>query len=684
MSRVILDLRRITGAITSDTPLFVTMYLGSFLKLPYKNIQYQADYHYTEIIKHIDISLWPEINKPTVESDDNDLKRLIKFVSPFSSSTEWFNDSVVEAFEHLTSYEIDKPLPQITNETLIFGSKTHINPNKINEIIVFRIVKTLGYIYDRYTTFEECCVFVEQYYQSNISTLKNSLLYTIQGMDPVVVLKVYNFVNNLSSFPQQCTFEERDETFQVLNASPKPKFQIDQTKLLFTVGELTDRKKLLTKITASTAYEAIIVCAVKYDIDVSSSSQPLREFEALKKKTYIPYCTEFARKLSINRKFYTVSKTWSPHLLNSHVYTDDQLRNFALDEGYSKVENLGQRELVSFLKATKKMTNFTPGINPNCDSNLTVMLTHIDSLNKDEILCIGIEDEETKQRLYSEIKDDKMRKLYRQLDKHKLQYIQIDELIDFWRIEKVFISPFSNDKIDPIVIEKLKKYCNRLITDKSPCSRSARLLLSTIEDLHNISSLLDIKLTSLKSKIKNLSDIDVKENVEFFFNKCLEFSLYLRGWKVNSDRYPLSGGKMSYDPSMIMARNRIPNKEMYEGIDYTAHQFVMDNSYIALEEALNILKEIPEDLAMDIRELGILKFDNNRNKKEIMGMIFSDVHVNHKETLIDCMQNIFKGMSNIESCMNTNSNWIMFSSTWYMIVLGYSVPFSISDIEAIR
>lgn len=695
MCKVALDLREITGNITLETPIFVTLYIGTFLKLPYKSLHYDASYHYEEIIRQIDLAPWPEINTPSMESEDNDLKRLIKFVSPFSSSSEWFNDSIIEAYTHLMLYSMNNDIPQIQNDKMIFGSKTHINPFKFNEIIVFRIIKSLGYIYDRYTTFEECCSFIERYYQANILFMKSSLLYTIKGIDNVTMLKIYNFVNSLNRNESGGLISKMEDELEIQKFSPSSdinreiptvkRFQIDQTKLTFTFGELSDKKKLITKINATTAYEAIIVSAIKYDIDISSSSQPLKEFEALKKKTYIPVCPDFARRLTINRRYYTVSKNWSPNLLNPHIYTDEQLKSFVMDEGYNnKIETLSQREMISCLKATKKMTNFTIGIHPDCDIETTIMLTPLSSLNRDEIICMGIEDEETKQRLYSEIENESVRRRTRQLDKHKLQYISLSELVEYWRNEKVFLSPFSGEKIDSIVIDKFKRYCNKLIQEKSPCTTSAKLLLSTIQDLTNICKLLDSKLVSLKKKIKEITDEDIKENVQFFFQKCLEFSLYLRGWKVLSDNYPLNGSKIHYDKTMIMPRDRIPNKEMYEGFDYTAAQFVMDHSYIALQEALNVLKEIPEDLAMDIRQLYSLKFDNNKNKKEIMGMIFPDVQVNYKETLLDCMQNIFKGMKDTDSCMNTNSSWVMFSSAWYMTILGYTVPFNISDIEAVR
>lgn len=677
MSKISLDLREIVGEITDDTPIFVLIYIGTFLKLQYKPIHYQANYHYTDIVNQILVATWPEINELNFDSEESELKRVIKFVSPYSSSSEWYNDTIIEAYNNLMSYKLTNQLPDLKNTTLIFGNKSHVNPTKLNEVIVFRIIKSLGYSYDRNTTFTECCNFIKRYYEGNINSMRNSLINTIRGLSDVDLLKIYNYTVSYGSKTSSPTEQSN------VNIQTEQRFTFDETKMLFTITEFTDKRKIITKILPLTHYEAIIVCALKYDIDVSTSSNPLKEYEALTKKNYIPYCPDFSRRLSLNRKYYTVSKNWSLNILNNQIYTEDSLKYFVIEEGCLKSNDMSYRDMVAFLKATKKMTNFTIGVNPNCNENTTLMLTPIESVNKDELICIGIEDEETKQRLYSQIENSIAKRNARMLDKHKMTYITLEELGKFWQLEKIFTSPFSGERLDPIVINKLKNYCNKIVFEKNSSSPSARFLLSVIDELNVISELLDSKLISLKSKIKNISDNDVKENVKFFFNKCLEFSLYLRGWKLNSEDYPLDGDKMRYDPSMILPRSKIPNNEIYNGIDYTAHQFVMDHSYIAYEEAINILNEIPEELAMDIRSLYTLKFSNNINQRELMGMIVSDVKINYKETLLECMNNIFGGLKNIESCMNTNSNWIMFSSIWYMTILEFPTPFLLSDIKTV-
>lgn len=671
MEKVKLDPRLITGTINYNTPLFVVLYIGTFCKLPYNEVQYQADYHFRDIVNLIESFNYIEIPYPSFNSDDEILAKLIKFISPTSCSIGWYNDTIINGYQHLMSFEQGKNLPVLDKFT--FGQKTSFNPFKLNELIVFRIVKSLGYIYDRNTSFEECCDLIERHYTGRFKILKNSLLHSIQGMDEMMFLKVYNYVSSLSPV------EEHDE-FN-LESQTRTRFNYDSLKMNFTLNDLNDKRNLLSKIEPKTNYEAIIISAVKYDLDISSSSNPIREYENLKKKNYIPYCPDFSRRLSINRNYYRVSKFWSSKLLNQLVYSQEQLREFVIYEGFIISTDMQYSDLVSCLKSSKMMTNFTPGINPECEPFHTILLNPLENFHRDEIICFGIEDSDVKERLYSENENESKRRIAKINDKHRLQYTTLSELSDFFKFQKVFISPSSGEQFDRVVIEKLRNYCLNLINEKSPVSAAARMMISTIDDLKNISNLLDSKLLSLKSKIRE--NPDVNENVELFFNKTMEMGLYMRGWKVKGDYYPLKSTKTNYNPMMVMPRDKIPNPEAYRNVEYTAHQFVMDNCHLAYQEALETLKEIPEEIAKDIKKLHSLKFDRKKKGKEIMGMLFPDVVVNHKETLLDCMNNIYGGIDNQNACINTNSNWILFSSVWYMLILGYSVPFKIDEIDNI-
>ena len=67
-----------------------------------------------------------------------------------------------------------------------------------------------------------------------------------------------------------------------------------------------------------------------------------------------------------------------------------------------------------------------------------------------------------------------------------------------------------------------------------------------------------------------------------------------------------------------------------------------------------------------------------------MGYLFRGAYVYQDETLIDCMKSIYKGINNSDSCMRTNSNWILYSSVWYRLIFGFEVPFRIDKIQSIR
>jgi hypothetical protein len=681
--RVKLDPRIITGTLSVETPLFVIMYILKYCKkIQFKETYYQLDSYYQDVINLINEFEWYEMeNEPSEESEEIDLTKLIKFISPNSFGTEWYVENIISGYYHLLSFSTEIDLPPLTKSSLSFGQKTNFTPNKLNELIVFRIIKSLNYIFTRSTKFEECTSFIEKYYSGKLKTYKNSLLHHIENMDSVTLLKIYYNIGNI---------KENESDFNIPKYSNSNIFDFDSLKMNLTLSEITDRRKLISKMIPKTHYEAIIISAIRDDIDISTSSLPLKEFENLKRRNYIPYCPNFSRRYYLNRDFYRVSKTWSNNLSNSLIYTDDQIKDFVINEGFQSIKGMVFSEYQSYMRSTKTTTNFYFGYHPECNKNTTIMLTPLVDLHYDSIICFGIEDNKIRENINLSIKSNQDRNINKITDPHSLYYISIEELNDFFKNTKIFINPVNREPLEMRVINKLKIYCLKLIELKSPAIFQCTSLIKTIEDLEKIRKLLDSKLLQLKNKIDTTDDPEIKENVGLFFNKVMEMGLYMRGWKVNgSDNYPLKSEDTIIKEFNSIPRNLIPRKEVYiddkgNEILYTAKQFIVDRTVLSLEEAKSVLLELPIDISNDIKLLHTLRFEKNSCKsEEIMGMIFKGVHVYHSETLINCMNNIFKGVENDESCVRTNSSWILFSSIWYLMILGYSTPFSIDKIDNI-
>lgn len=651
--KVKLDPRIITGDISLETPYFILEYISAFCKITYNKSYIIFNEYHEEIIKLINNYEFIEIDLPNETSTDEELRKIIKIISPNSSSVGWSLKSIIEGCYHLFSFSIllDN-LPFINSKDIVYGSKTNELPFAINEIISYRIAKYYKYPMDKTTTYNEIIEFIDRKLSRKISTMKSSLLHTINGLSESNLLKVYYLVNNISEV------EINEDKFNFEDNKDK-KWNFDPILFEISLEEFFDKKRVAARIKAKTNYEAIVSAALRYGVNISESSYPLKELDNLSKKRYIPYCPIFAKKYAINKNYYNINKRWTESLSNPNIYTIDQLKEFALEEGFTNLNGMSFVELNRYLRSSKNITNFFIGKNPNCEDVKTALsLEDIDEVIPEELICIGIE------RL------------------NNLRYVSLEELADYFENMKMYIDPINNEIIDTIPITKLKIYCRGI----SHNSVNAVRLLNIMEDIDKIGRLLDVKVINLKIQVLKLSKED-QNKVELFFNKVMELGLYMRGWKINDNiDFPLLSEETVPKDEDIIEKEKIKHREIYiiNNIPCNNFQFIIDNTQEALEVAMNILSTLPYPIIENIKSLHTLYFNKKGTTQEIMGYIFKGTRVFHEELLVDCMKNIFKGLNNPISCLRTNSNFILFSAVWYMMIFGYKVPFRIDRIDDIQ
>ena len=160
--KAILDPTNIVGPLTSDTPIFIIEYILNVCRQDFNVKHLYNDKYYENALEIIKKYKFPEIDKPSVDSSDEDIREIRKFISPKTTLSEWFVESIIIGYDHLKLFNInDDELPQLTKNKLIFGDKTNVDPYIINELIVYIICKIHNYSMNRYTTFAELCFFVE-------------------------------------------------------------------------------------------------------------------------------------------------------------------------------------------------------------------------------------------------------------------------------------------------------------------------------------------------------------------------------------------------------------------------------------------------------------------------------------------------------------------------------------------
>uniref|UniRef100_A0A6C0BE52 Uncharacterized protein n=1 Tax=viral metagenome TaxID=1070528 RepID=A0A6C0BE52_9ZZZZ len=633
--KVLLNPLNLIGTIDLDTPFFILEYISKICKKSFNVSYLSCDEYYQSVIDSCRLYNYSTIESPSYQSSDNDLSKISKFISPNQSSIEWDVESILYGYDHICQYDINNDeIPALNKTNLVFGDKTNENPYIINEIIAYVIAKINKYRMNRYTEFSEICFFIKKINENRTNSIKNSLLHTINSMSHSDILKIYyNIVN-------QGDIVENETEIKI--STPKDSmFVFNSTALDVTSQAFLDKNKLLSKIKPTTNYEAIIIAVNVYRVDITESSYPLGEIENLKRKKYIPYCSRFAKKFSLNPSFYMIDDMWSENLA-SYVYTKEQLINFTTEEGFDNLIGVSNSELISLLKSTRNITNFYFGIHPDCNDTYTVIGHEpINDVQIDKLICVGI---------------PKQNKLY---------YTNMDELFDYFESEKMFVDQ-TEDKspLDDRVVKKLRNYCRKMSLKNN--SSIFKNMIFLLDDLDKGKKLIDFKVRDLKLKISRATP-EIKNMIDEFFKTSMEMGLYMRGWKIGDNNiYPLK----SEDTTSA------GNDE--NGI--TVH----NNTVIAYENAKDILSKLPSDISNEIRSLHTLRFSKKEKAYRIFGLNFKGTRVYHEETLLDCMRKIYGGYNNDESCIRTNSNWILYSSCWYRILFNFDVPFDMGQIDDIQ
>lgn len=627
--RISLNPINIIGSISVHTPHFVLNYIS---KLCRKNIEINligVDEYYANVVQTINSHTFPEIDKPSLDSPDSDLSKIIKFVSPFQTNKEWDVEPLIESYNHLISYSGDK-LPSLNKNNLIFGDKTPDNPHALNELICYIIALHYNYNMNRFTSFQEIEFFIRNLSENRIGSIKNSLLHTVNSMTNVEILKLYHMIS------QDCQISI-NETELEIQSKKETKFMFDRMFLELSWDKCLNPTNLIKDFIPRTNYDAIVIAALLYDIDISESSYPLGEFQNLKMKRYIPYCARFSKLYSQNKKYYKISKTWRENL-SEKVYTNEKLIEFATNEGFENLRGMTNQELNIYMKSTQNMFNFYFGVNPNCESKTTlIMMDPINEHPSDEIICCGI------------------------VKTGNLYYTTMHELYQYFEKEKMYLD-MTPDKniIDERVITKLRKYCisknNGIFKD----------MLTLLDNLDRVKKLIDIKVRELKVKLSKI-DPEILAKVDRFFYLVMEMGLYMRGWKIDgANIYPLRSEQTCVDN------------------DGMNSLLIQENTVKAYETAKDFLNTLPHDIRENIEYLNTLRFNRNEKSYPVFGMNFKGTSVYRNETLVKCMSNIYSGIHNNESCVRTNSNWILYSSCWYRFIFGFSVPFEMDQIDDIK
>lgn len=600
--RIVLNRLLITGKLNDTTPSCVVMEI-----LQAHNISMvKSINNLSEMITQI--SNIERYRPNIVEGDmsNRNLSLIATFVNCKSST--WTKSSLLKAYDHLINFDRD----EIKN--IVYGQKTYNDLNVYNACMLYSLCLKNGIKTD-WTTTPEMMLFSIQQLSIKTSQLRGQLSSLIEKLNKVDLVNLMNQiqVKNLDLID--------DEVIGIKNEVQQPLLEIDTQELKSVMDKYQNTKYLLKHVNPTSHNEAIILASLLYNLNLTESLVPLDEFREIRKvrnlNLYIPIDKTFKSRYVRNPEWYDLTLFWEPKL--SFIYDDEGLKKLCLHEGFDQ-EDFRQYGYDSLLHISRISQNIFMGKNVYSDEDMTpIMLHDISELNNYE--CITLGNIETKELItYS-----------------------IDELANFFMETKDYKNPSKvKEMLEKRVTKKIKMYAYKIQHTKMIQA------INVVENWRKYSSEHSEKLRFIY--LKNNSIVDI-------LYKVLECGMYMRGWKVTSNSYPLKeSNTLGVENALVKIESNVYESitQIFEKVEtYSDHEkrVLDDLPLLKISDKSFIVTPDPDDGRSILERL---KFVINGDKHKTM-----------------------------KSCIRLTSNIVLVSVYFYLLSLGLPEPFSVNDLDHI-
>lgn len=429
---------------------------------------------------------------------------IARFVNPY---IPWRPEELEEAFHYMLRFA--NVIPPTVNE-IEFGLQEANHIERLNSCMLLKLCQHYNISVNFYTTDSQMADVLRIVISHDRTIISRQLDY----VNPVDLPRLYMNVVDISSD----TSYVEDRRFQ-----PGSEIVIDDnfhSNINDVITGLNDTRALRLRVQPKNSYEALILSALLFKIDISESSDPITEYINLRDKGgdfWIPLCDRMRKITKLNPRRLRLDLYFNPHL-PIEMYDDDDLHNLALTEGYNQSQ-LRLESPYSLLVTSYLSPTFYHGKFPSMKNQNTLFsMQLVDKLHHSEVVCYGL------------------------MDTDNMIAFTYSELSEYFRINKTFANPestdggvFSNESIC-----KLKSLCGQFFAgDSKESVRSREELLKNI----NVTQLL---VEGANNGIKEFYDLyhsqseDVQEMIQETLYSWFVLAMNTRGWLGEPNAYPIS------------------------------------------------------------------------------------------------------------------------------------------------
>jgi hypothetical protein len=545
-----------------------------------------------------------------------DFRNVARFVN---STTRFQRTPLLSALKHLQGFvHSQQPsLPQAQNLLpVFFGRPTNKRPRSLGPCILSRYALDSGIGISPSTTFEDLCnAFVlsamtkEEVQQMLSSLSKHELVNVVAGEGSA-----------LSLVSRPCALDKNKLERKLANSTAS----MSSTAPNGGLRSLSSNEEFVAK------------AARQHGVDVSPSPCPRLEYWQLSRcstcgEEYVPlslalqslYVQEFEENSPVR-----LSKRFNP--LFRTLYTQAQLRRFALFEGYTE-QDVQEHDAENLLLSLRKEPNVFRGKEGCCNTHTPVLFDKISECPSESCVtfCVG--------------------KGRRAQSSEDFQAIPLDELALVFSQYQKFANPFDNySQLPQRIVNKLSNIAQ--LEGSEAVWHCQRQLLEAIERVRLLSDKCTQTVHDFVAAYSNLDDKG-KEKVQSALRSLNELAMYMRGWSGEGE-YPLEDTRSDMD---------VVEAKVVEELVHTKQ---------ALEDTHGMKEHI---LA-----LPLVAYDNVREEWK------TSTDPEAGRTIGERL-NIVSGQSdsNIHSCIRSSSNWLASSAHLYMRMAANETLFDISRLRTI-
>jgi len=620
MEEITLNRLDITGTLDETTPFCVVKEIFQAHNLSIAKFN-EKDMKFSQL--QIEIS---KLNSYRPIVLFGDLNENIRYIATFVNSEckTWTRKSLIKAYNHLLNFPRDDPS---IFQNIKYSQKDNDSWDSFNACMLYSLCR-------KYHIETHCETTPFQMAESlnklsmDPSKLRSRLIPLLETLNKSQLINIYSLLErdtkkNIPLIPIE------DIVYNKRNEENKPMVFLDQDKLKQCYQKFVDTRYLLNCINPKSHFESIVLTGMLYNLNITESKFPLQEYQELAEvknpEMYVPIDEAFRKKFLLNKSWYQLSHHWCPAL--NFLYSDKELKGFCQQEGYNS-EDFRNYDVTNLLHMSRISVNVYMGKNVYSDQEHTpINLDTISELNNTDCITLGIVSENKTLKTYS-----------------------ISELCDLFTNYKSYTNPENQkESLNERVVKKLHYFASHY------AMINLTKAISIVEKWKQYSNGFSENLRQIYNKNSSIS---------IFLDKILEAGMYMRGWKVISEKYPFSE-----------TQTKLINSELQYEIEQKVYTSILDvqnwlqNENIT-EEERKVLKSLP-----------LMKFSHEGETK----IFILTPDPEDGASIMDRLQIVLDGnkYKNMKSCIRLSSNILLHSVYFYICSLGLPEPYNIFELEHI-